>query len=439
MRAVLALAAKDLKLLVRDRFALFWILAFPLMFALFFGALFGDDDGGRGALPVVVVDEDGSDASRALADALADSAALRVERGAADAATPLPALERARTAVQKGDRVAYLRIPAGYGANPWALFGAGGDERPRLELGIDPGRRAEAGLLQGVVMQASFAALQARFGDRELLRADLAGARESLDGSDGMDAGQKAVLQGFLGALDTFVGSFDLDALADGTSGAGGGFGPSLELVDVSRDRTGKPRSTWDITFPQAFVWGLMSVAMGFAITLARERASGTLLRLRMAPVRRAQLLAGKGVACFAACLGTMALLLAIGVVAMGMRPDRPDLLALAMACTAACFTGLMMVSSVLGKSESAVAGASWGLMMPLAMIGGGMIPLIAMPRWLVTASAVSPFKWAILAVEGALWRGFSAADMALPCAILLGTGAALFAVGVLLFRKLDG
>ncbi len=98
---------------------------------------------------------------------------------------------------------------------------------------------------------------------------------------------------------------------------------------------------------------------------------------------------------------------------------------------TAICFTGLMMFVSTLGKTEAGVAGAGWGIMMPFAMLGGGMVPLIAMPPWMQTASNVSPVKWGIIALEGAIWRGFSLVDMLLPCAILIAVGAAFYAVGV--------
>lgn len=441
MKPVLALAVKDLRLLVRDRFALFWILAFPLMFALFFGAIFGDGGEGGGALSLAIVDEDASDGSRALVASLAVNDSVRLTRVGEGSDAPLEtlALERARELVQKGQRLAYLRIPAGYGANPYAVFGAGGDAAatPQLEVGIDPGRRAEAGFLQGVLMEATFSALQQRLLDPELVSADLAAARADVSAASDLAVGQKLALQAFLGALEVFVERFDLGALQAQDGGQPSGFGQPLQVVDVSRDRSDQPRSTWDITFPQALVWGLMSVAMSFAITLVRERSSGTLLRLRMAPIGRAELLAGKALACFLASLATMGLLLAFGSLALGLRPDSPGLLLVAMLATAACFTGLMMVSSVLGKTEAAVAGASWGLMMPFAMVGGGMIPLIAMPGWLVTASAVSPFKWAILAVEGAIWRGFGPADMVLPCTVLLAMGAGFFGLGLVVFRKL--
>ena len=335
MNPILALARKDLKLLVRDKFALFWILAFPLMYALFFGAIFGDGgDGGRAKMKLALVDEDGSDVSAALAANLADSEALTLVHPDPEAEETAPAesfeLEAAREAVQKGRLTAYLRIPEGYGENPYALFsgGAGGDEQPKLEIGIDPSRRAEAGFLQGMLMESVFGALQDRFLDTDVLRGDLSEARAELASAEGMDGSQKLLLQTFLGALDTFVGEFDMESLVEGGEGLGAMADP-FEVVDVSRDREKGPRSSFDITFPQAIVWGLMSVAMGFAITLVRERVSGTLLRLRMAPIGRAQLLGGKALACFVGCLATMAAILLFGSVALGVRIDDPGLLVL--------------------------------------------------------------------------------------------------------------
>ena len=68
-------------------------------------------------------------------------------------------------------------------------------------------------------------------------------------------------------------------------------------------------------------------------------------------------------------------------------------------------------------------------------MTGGAMVPLFAMPPWMQTASMVSPVRWAIVAFEGAIWRGFSPAQMALPCAILLTLGVAGFALGTRMMR----
>src|SRR5262249_45366499 len=85
MRSPVFLALKDLRLLVRDRLAFVWTLGIPLMFALFFGTLFGGGRGG-GGMRVAVVDEDDSPASRALVARLEQSPSLRVSRTTADEA-----------------------------------------------------------------------------------------------------------------------------------------------------------------------------------------------------------------------------------------------------------------------------------------------------------------------------------------------------------------
>ena len=65
MNSILLLAFKDLKLLFRDKGAVFWTFAFPLIFAALFGAMFSGIGGSnnRSNIQVAVVDEAGTDAS----------------------------------------------------------------------------------------------------------------------------------------------------------------------------------------------------------------------------------------------------------------------------------------------------------------------------------------------------------------------------------------
>jgi len=438
MSALLHLAVKDLRLLARDKFGLFWILAFPLMYAGFFGMIFGDSDGGgRGRITLVLVDEDQSPRSAALVGRLAEHESVDVARGEEpERAVTLVPLEEARDLVRRGKRAAYLRIPSGYGENPFALFG-GGDDAPRLELGLDPARTAEAGFLQGVLMETVFSGLSDVITDKDAVLEQIELGEEEIRDAQDVTPAQRLVFGTFFDSLKLFIADVDMEALEEGTGGIGGMDG-LIEVVKVERDASKRPRSSFEITFPQSMVWGLMGVALGFAITLVRERTRGTLLRLRMAPITRAQLLAGKSLACFAMCMITMAFLLAFGSLFLNVRVVSPALLLVAMAATSVCFTGVMMTASVLGKTEEAVAGAAWGSMMPFAMIGGGMIPLIAMPPWLIEASNFSPFKWAIYSMEGAIWRGFSPAEMVVPCAVLVAIGLGFFVLGYAIFRRID-
>ena len=165
------------------------------------------------------------------------------------------------------------------------------------------------------------------------------------------------------------------------------------------------------------------------------EVREGTLDRMAAAPIGRRTVLAGKALACFATILVVQVLLFAVAYTFLDVVPGSWPLLALGGVCLAVAFVGIMMVISVLGRTEQAVGGIAWALLLPLSMLGGGMIPLFAMPSWMVPLSNVSPVKWGILALEGALWRGFTLGEMALPCLILVGVGLAGFAIGARLFR----
>jgi ABC-2 type transport system permease protein len=162
------------------------------------------------------------------------------------------------------------------------------------------------------------------------------------------------------------------------------------------------------------------------------------MLRLRLAPITRAHILAGKGLACFASGLLTCILLLAIGVLFFDVRVSNLSVLAIAVVASCLCFVGITMMISVLGKTEEAVGGAGWGILLVAAMTGGGMIPVFIMPGWLRTLSNFSPVKWGILAIEGGIWRDFSLSDAAGPIAVLLGIGTACFLAGVIIMSRVD-
>jgi ABC-2 type transport system permease protein len=182
-------------------------------------------------------------------------------------------------------------------------------------------------------------------------------------------------------------------------------------------------------------VWGILGCAAAFGISLVTERRRGTLVRLRMAPLRRFQILAGKAGACFVTTVGLSVGLFIIGRLVFGLAPRSYLLLGLAILSSAIAFVGIMMLLSVLGKTEQAAAGIGWAVLLVMAMLGGGMIPLFIMPSWMRTVSHISPIKWSMLALEGAIWRQFSLMEMLLPCGILILVGIVFFAVGVRAFR----
>jgi len=419
MKPILTLAWKDIRLQTRDYFGLFWIFVFPVLYALFFGVVFSGAGGagkdGR-ALNIAVVDEEQSPGSKAFLERLEKSPALKLH--------PLDR-EQAREAVLKGKFVAYLVIESGFGDGAMNFGGPG----KKLELGIDPARQADVGFLKGILMQTVFADMQELFTNPAKAQEMARKAIGQIEKSKDLDPLQKATFTLFLGAMDEFLKT--LPKQKEGDKGKGGGL---VELKEhaVSVDApTDRPRSSFEITFPQSILWGMMGCVASFSISIVIERNQGTFLRLSTSPLTWHQVLVGKGLGCFLTSVFVIIALLTFATLALGVRLGNPVLLALAIASTAFCFTGLMMFFSTLGKTEAGVAGAGWGIMMPMAMIGGGMVPLLAMPAWMQTASNFSPVKWGIVSLEGAVWRGFSLAEMALPCAVLVGVGAVGFALGV--------
>jgi ABC-2 type transport system permease protein len=429
MRAVFAIALKDLRILSRQKPALFWTLGFPLLMALFFGAIFSGGSSGRSPMPVAVADLDSSDYSRRLIRELGKSDALHLS---------MAPLDSARLLVRQGKLVAYVALPPGIGRS----FGFGGpDSADGIEVGIDPSRRAERGYLQGILTQALFTTMQGQFGaggeGRGEIRRGLARVRTDTARTEA----ERERTARLLSSLEAFMTALD-SSHAAGPSGAGdsaGAFaGPRLRVVPVVENADG-PKSGWEITFPSSVLWALIGVCSTFAISIVSERTRGTFLRLTLAPVSRAQILAGKGLACLLAGLFVTTLLLTVGVVFFHVRVSNLATLAAAVFASTLCFVGLMMLISTLGREERAVAGAGWAILLVQSMAGGGMIPLIAMPPWMRAVSNLSAVKWGILSVEGAIWRGFSWSEMALPLGVLLAVGAAGFAIGTRVLSRWDG
>jgi ABC-2 type transport system permease protein len=438
MGNVVRIALKDLRLLWRDKFGMFWVLAFPLIMGLFFGSVFGGGGGNTAAMKIAIVDLDDSKASKDFAAALESTDAIDLWKPTDDTGAPVPVTEdSARDGVRQGRVTAFVVIPKGYDTG--GVFGGFGTE---LRVGIDPSRKAEAGYLQGLIMEASFKRMQTMFADRDTMKSEIDRVSAEVNDWD-VSPAQKLVFKGFFGSLKAFMNDVDQDVYEKGPGGGDAGEGGTgepfspvkLDIEEVAREGVG-PRTAFEISFPQAMMWAVIGTAAGFAVTFVRERKEGTLLRLRIAPHPLSVILAGKALGCFVACAGSLVLLTAVAHFILGMRIESPGLYALGVVCTSLCFVGVMMAISVIGKTEEAVGGAGWGVLLIMAMLGGAMIPLMIMPKWMADLSTVSPVRWGVWSLEGAVWRGLTLTQMLPAYAILLGVGVVAFAIGVVVLRR---
>ena len=421
MSPVLAIALKDLRTFTRQRASLFFTFIWPVCVAVLFGLLFGGGNQATPRLPIVVVDEDGTPESKTFVQRL-----LTRDSFDATAASRADALE----AVRKGQRAAAVILRPGFGeASSRMFYGT----PPEVQLYTDPSRKAERGMLEGLLMQQGAERMQTMFDNPAQGRQNIQKALEDLRKDPAADA--QPGLETFLGQIDTFLATPDAQALSaggDAKSGAaaGGSWEPlRITFADLERERTG-PRNGYDVTFPQAMLWAVFGCVMAFGTTFVSERVRGTLVRLQVSPLSRGQILAGKSLAALLAIAAVECLLLGLGVVAFGVRPSSWALLVPAIACVSAAFVGIILLLASMAHTEHGIGGLGPAVMMPMFMLGGAMIPLMFMPPWLASVSYLSPVRWAILALEGAIWRDFGPAEMIVPCAILLGIALVTFVIG---------
>ncbi len=420
MRAIFALAQKDLRILVRLRSGIFFTFVWPLLIAVFFGLIFSGSNAPSARIGIAVVDEDHTQAAHDFISRLEATKEFDV----------FPAdREQAARLVRQGKRTAAVLLPPGFGEASGRIFY--GTPR-RVEIWIDPSRRAESAMISGLLFKQAAEDMQKIMSDRATSRDMVQKALKDLNAAPETGPARGTVGR-FLGELDRFL---DSSSSSQGQQGTTQWRPLEIEEKPVALGRLGpQPDNSFDITFPQGILWGIIGCVMTFGIGIVTERTQGTMVRLQMSPISRRDLLAGKALACFAAIAIVQVGLFFVGRYFFQVRPSSWPLLVLAGFSTAVAFVGIMMLIASLGKTEQAAAGAGWAVMMPITMLGGGMVPLFAMPAWMSTAGNFSPAKWAILALEGAIWRGFSTREMLLPCGILVITGIVCFAIGTRAFR----
>jgi ABC-2 type transport system permease protein len=147
VRYLANLSVANLKSFVRDRAALFWTLAFPIVFVVLFGTIFS---GGSVDYRLGWVDMDGSPVAAQLRQVLADNAPVTLTDSG---------LVGARAAMQRGDLDGIIVVPHGLGATV-AAGQAGQHPTPAsLTVITDPSRTTTSQAIRqmatGVVMSAN--------------------------------------------------------------------------------------------------------------------------------------------------------------------------------------------------------------------------------------------------------------------------------------------
>lgn len=167
------------------------------------------------------------------------------------------------------------------------------------------------------------------------------------------------------------------------------------------------------------------------------ERDTGTLRRLRIAPIGPASILIGKTSPFLILSLVQTTILMISGRILFGMSwGSQPWLLLPIMLCTSCAATALGLLFSTLARTESQVSSFGNLILLSSAGISGCLVPRAWMPPLTQKISLMTPHAWALDAYNEILTKDLpNPVTVFASCGMLLTFASVFFVLGLLRFR----
>ena len=191
------------------------------------------------------------------------------------------------------------------------------------------------------------------------------------------------------------------------------------------------------------FVPGLMAfvltiiTALMTAISLTREKETGTMEALLVSPLRPWQIIVGKVVPYLA--IGFVSVLAVIGEAGLVFDvPLRGSLLLLLGEGLLFILVSLslgMLISSKTSSQRVAMMGAMLGTMLPTMLLSGFIFPIESMPRVLQWLSNIVPAKWFVLIARSIMLKGVGLDLLWRPTLVLLAMALGLLGLSTRSFH----
>ena len=189
--------------------------------------------------------------------------------------------------------------------------------------------------------------------------------------------------------------------------------------------------------FTVMFAFFLVNI---MARSFLSERETGTLQRLRIAPVTPTSVLLGKTIPFFIIALIQSCLLFLFGRLLFGMSwGAAPWLLIPIIVCTSAAATALGLLVATVVRTDSQVSAYANFLVITMAGISGCFMPRDWLPDVMRTVSLATPHAWALIAYDHVLNARFPEVAAIVPCcAALLAFSTLFFILGSWRFRTIS-
>lgn len=379
LRKLAAVSGVSLRLIARDRTALFFVVILPFLIILVVGSVTGDD---RPARVGVVVEGRGERADGLLAALRGTEALDIVEVGSADSAA---------RAVRRGRLAGALLIPAGLDARVAAGQSVQLELLAPVNRGSSPAVRAAVG---AIVQQQA----------------------------------------GRLAAALAVSGPPFVERLAASERAAAGLEGPALRVVPAG-EGDGGDISRFSHTAPANLVLFVFITSLASGAVMIENRRLGILRRMLASPTSVSTVLMGSAAARLVIALAQAALILLLGRFAFGVRWGDPFAATLLVLVFAVVSVGAGLVISTVFRTTEQASAVAPPLGIALGMLGGCMWPLGIVGPLMRAVGHVTPHAWAMDAWASLVEDGAGLAGIGRPLAVLAAYAAVLFGLGTYRLR----
>ncbi len=230
--------------------------------------------------------------------------------------------------------------------------------------------------------------------------------------TDGSDPNTGGIMQGYAG---TIVDRWYRDAVAPGGA---------LRIETRTRMRYNPTLESAFLFVPGlvAFVLTIVSALMT-AISISRERETGTMEMLLVSPIRPAAIVAGKVIPYIV--LGFVSVLLVLVASRTVFQvPLRGSLVLLLAESGLFIVTALalgVVIGTVAATQRTAMIAALAGLLLPTMILSGFIFPIDSLPRPLQLLSYIVPARWFLTIVRGIMLKGAGLATLWQETLVLVG------------------
>ncbi|MGZ5539784.1 MAG: ABC transporter permease [Halobacteriota archaeon] len=396
----------SLKIFFRGRSSFFWVLAFPIILMLIFGAIFS---GGNVQYELAVQNKDGSDISFAFINAVNSTNAFKVHM--------VNASENADAYIKSNRISGMLIVPQGFG-NQVQRNLALGASRPSTAVQVNPTTTSAT--------------------NASALNATRVSTPSSQAQSNNTNATPAAVI------LKVDQSSTSAPVISGVLSSIANGFNSQLtgstQIVGVENQQV----LSSQFKYIDFFVPGIIGLTvlttgvLGTVGTNTQYRNNGILRKLATTPLGKSEWIISKMLYQTVVIFISAALIIVVAKLVYNVTvvPNVVTLLLLFVGTI--CFTGIGMIIARFVKDEDAANAAASAVTFPMLFLAGTFIPLETMPDYLQTIAKFLPLTYLNYGLRDAMILGDTASAL-YNMMIVLIAGAIFFVIGSIITDWREG